>query len=230
MPLNIAVIASGDGSNFQAIVEKARAGLLDAVVRVVICNRPGAGVIARAKALGIPCALLDHEDKSRFSDRSGFDRAMVDAIRQHGADWVALAGYMRVLAPEFLDAFPGRVLNIHPALLPSFPGPRGCADALAYGVKIVGTTVHFVEEKIDSGPVIIQAAIPVSAGDTLSSITQRIHELEHRIYPQALQWIATGRLTRMGGNNRIITIRPDASIRKREEPCCLISPPLEEGF
>ncbi len=230
MPLNLAVIASGDGSNFQAIAEKARAGFLDAAIRVLVCNRPGAGVIARAEALGIPCVLLDHEDTSLYPRRADFDRAMVDAIRQHGADWIALAGYMRLLTPEFLTAFPGRVLNIHPALLPSFPGVRGCADALGYGVKIAGATVHFVEEKTDSGPVIIQAAIPISSGDTLNSITQRIHALEHRIYPQALQWIASGRLARLGENDRVITIRPDAQLRGREEPGCLISPPLEQGF
>ena len=230
MPLNIAVIASGDGSNFQAIVEKVHAGFLDVAVRVLICNRPGAGVIARAQAFGIPCVLLDHEDKSRFSDRVSFDQAMIEAIRQYGADWVVLAGYMRLLTPEFLNAFPDRVLNIHPTLLPSFPGLHGCADALAYGVKIAGATVHFVEEAVDSGPVIIQAAIPIAPGDTLGSITRRIHEIEHRIYPQALQWIATGRLTRMRDNSRTIVIHPAMHSRGYEEPCCLISPPLEEGF
>ncbi len=230
MPLNLAVIASGDGSNFQAIAEKSRAGFLDAAIRVLLCNRPGAGVITRAEALGIPHVVLDHEDTSRYPSRAAFDQAMLDTLRQHGVEWIALAGYMRLLTPDFLNAFPGRVLNIHPALLPSFPGVRGCADALSYGVKIAGATVHFVEEKIDSGPVIIQAAIPISSGDTLNGITQRIHVLEHRIYPQALQWIATGRLARMGENSRVITIRPDAQSLGRGEPGCLISPPLEQGF
>jgi phosphoribosylglycinamide formyltransferase-1 len=155
---------------------------------------------------------------------------MVKVLREHGVEWVALAGYMRILTPEFLQAFSGQVLNVHPSLLPAFSGTQGCVDTLAYGVKIAGATIHFVEKDLDSGPVIIQAAIPVGVGDTLKSVTTRVHALEHRIYPQALQWIAAGRLTRAGENNRIIAIRPDARLRGREEPGCIFSPPLDLGF
>lgn len=234
MTLPIAVLASGSGSNFQAIAEKIKQGALDAEIRLLVCNRPGAGVIDRAQSLGIPFIVLDHTDTSLYPTRPDFDRAMVDAITESGAEWIVLAGYMRLLTTEFLSAFRGKVLNIHPALLPSFPGLRGNADAIEYGVKIAGVTVHFVEEEVDSGPVIIQAAVPVKNGETAASLADRIHALEHRIYPQALQWIAAGRLNRGGANGRTITITPDYKAAKRRgssfENDCLICPRLEEGF
>lgn len=230
MPLKIAVLASGDGSNFQAIVDKIKNGALDADPRLLICNRPGAGVIKRAVDLNVPCLVLDHTDKNAYPTRLEFDRAMIAAIRDSGAEWIVLAGYMRLLSSEFLAAFSGRVINVHPALLPAFPGLDGSADAIDYGVKIAGVTVHFVEEEMDSGAVIIQAAVPVAAADTQGSLLERIHSLEHRIYPQALQWIAEGRLGRAKKNSRTIVLK--ASNRKAAplEAGCLISPALEEGF
>lgn len=224
MPLNIAIVASGEGTNAQAILNKAAAGILDVDIRLMLSNRPNAGVLERARKAGVPCVLLDH---TAYPDRTAHDVAMIEALRASGADIIVLAGYMRLLTTAFLGAFEGRILNIHPALLPSFPGTHGGADALAYGVKLSGCSVHFVEEAMDAGPLIIQATVPVNAGETLESLMPRIHAMEHRIYPQALQWLARGRLRREGrqvylapGNAR--TVRPDGD--------WFVWPPLEEGF
>ena len=160
MSLKLAVLASGSGTNFQAMVDAVRRGALDADIRLVICNRPGAKVIERAKAAGIICAVMDHK---LWPSREAYDLAVADAILKSGADTVALAGYMRMLTPGFLNALPHRVVNIHPALLPSFPGIHGAADAQAWGVKITGCTVHLVDEIMDHGEVIIQAAVPAIA-------------------------------------------------------------------
>ena len=151
MPLNIAILASGSGTNAQAMIDKAAQGVLDVNIALIVCNRPGAGVVSRAEKAGIPCLVLDH---TSFPDRKSFDARMVEALREAGAELVVLAGYMRLLTPVFLEAFAGKVINIHPALLPSFPGVHGGADAVNYGVKVSGCTVHFVEEKrpcADSG-------------------------------------------------------------------------------
>ena len=196
MPLKIAILASGSGTNAQAMIDKAAQGTLDVSIALIVCNRPGAGVIARAEKAGIPCLVLDHKT---FADRESFDARMVQALRQAGAELVVLAGYMRLLTPVFLEAFAGKVINIHPALLPSFPGVHAGSDACEYGVKISGCTVHFVEEKMDSGSVIIQAAVPVNPGEEVDDLMQRIHAMEHRIYPQAVRWFVDGRLTLTDG-------------------------------
>ena len=224
MSLKLAVLASGSGTNFQAMADAVRRGVLDADIRIVICNRPGAKVIDRAKAAGVICAVMDHK---QWPSREAYDLAVADAIRKSGADTVALAGYMRMLTPGFLNAFPHRVINIHPALLPSFPGIHGAADAQAWGVKITGCTVHFVEELVDSGPVIIQAAVPANAGEELDDLMNRIHPLEHRIYPQALQWLAEGRLRVEG---RQVFLAPADRKTVTPDGPWLVWPPLEEGF
>ncbi len=224
MPLNIAILASGSGTNAQAMFDKAAAGVLDVNIRRVICNRPGAPVIERAARAGVPCLTLDH---TAFPDRESFDRRMAAALREDGVELVVLAGYMRLLTPYFLEAFAGRVLNIHPALLPSFPGVHGGADAVAYGVKLSGCTVHFVEEKVDSGPVLIQAAVPVEAGEDAEALMQRIHVMEHRIYPQAVQWLAQGRVCVAG---RQVFLAPGAAPRAPRKGDWLVWPPLEQGF
>ncbi len=193
MTIALAILASGSGTNAQAMFNAVRNGLLDADIRLVVCNRPGAGVIARAADFGVPCAVMDH---TAWPSREAYDAAVVAALREAGADTVALAGYMRMLSPAFLAAFPGRVLNIHPALLPAFPGVRGIADAHAWSVRITGCTVHFVDEIMDHGAVIIQAAVPHLPGESEEALAERIHRQEHRIYPQALQWLAEGRLQR----------------------------------
>lgn len=224
MPLNIAILASGSGSNAQAIIDKAAAGVLDANVCCIICNRPGAGVIERAARAGIACVVLDHK---AYPDRESYDRAVVQHLQKYDARLVVLAGYMRLLSPVFLDAFSGRVINIHPALLPSFPGVHGGADALEYGVRISGCTVHFVEEKMDGGPVIIQAAVPVNPGEDVDDLMQRIHAMEHRIYPQAIQWLAQNRISVWG---REVHVAPGSAVATVPDGQWLVYPPLEEGF
>ena len=221
MPLNIAILASGSGSNAQAIIDKAAAGVLDVNVCCIICNRPGAGVIERAAKAGIACVVLDHK---AYPDRESYDRAVVQHLQKYDARLVVLAGYMRLLSPVFLDAFSGRVINIHPALLPSFPGG---ADALEYGVRISGCTVHFVEEKMDGGPVIIQAAVPVNPGEDIDDLMQRIHAMEHRIYPQAIQWLAQNRISVWG---REVHVAPGSAVATVPDGQWLVYPPLEEGF
>ncbi|HIU18325.1 MAG TPA: phosphoribosylglycinamide formyltransferase [Candidatus Avidesulfovibrio excrementigallinarum] len=222
--LNAAILASGNGSNAQRMFDLTAAGTLSMNIRLVLCNRPGARVLERARQAGLPSLCLDH---TTFPDREHFDRAMIAAIREAGADTIVLAGFMRMLTPEFLHAFPGRVINIHPALLPSFPGVHGSADANAYGVKISGCTVHFVDEIMDHGAVIAQAAVPHLDGEDADALQQRIHTMEHRIYPQALQWLAENRLVLEGRHirllpgNRPLATPPDNA---------LVWPPLEAGF
>lgn len=224
--MRLAVLVSGSGTNLQAILDRARQGSLTAQVAVVFSNNPDAGGLERARRAGVPAEALNHKD---FADRAAFDAAVVDILRRYDVDAVALAGYMRLLTPGFLAAFPGRVINIHPALLPSFPGTHGQADAQAYGVRIAGCTVHFVDEAMDSGPIIIQAAVPALATDTAQSLAERILTLEHRIYPQALQWLADDRL-RVDG--RKVVLRPSSKPRAFESTACeqLVCPPLEDGF
>lgn len=224
MTLDLAVLVSGGGSNLQSIIDKAAAGILDARIRVVFSNQPGAFGLERARRSGIPQASFPH---TAFPDREGFDREVARVVREHGADTVVLAGYMRLLTPWFLAQFPGRVINIHPALLPSFPGVHGQDDAAAYGVKLSGCTVHFVDEKMDHGPVVIQAAVPAHPEDDGASLGGRILEYEHRIFPQALQWFAQGRLSIAG--RKVLLADADRPKARLHAPA-LVNPPLEEGF
>ncbi|WBF67032.1 phosphoribosylglycinamide formyltransferase [Desulfovibrio subterraneus] len=224
MALKIAVLASGNGSNLQAILDRHAGGVLDVDIRLVLCNRANAHALERAKAAGVQTLCRPHVD---FPDRESFDLAMIEAIREAGADTIVLAGYMRLLTPTFLQAFAGRVINIHPAILPAFAGVRGAADAHAYGVKLTGCTVHFVDEIMDHGPVIVQAAVPVNPEEDVETLKQRIHSMEHRIYPQALQWLAEGRLVLDG---RVVRLAPSDRKRAVTGGDWLIWPPLEEGF
>ncbi|MDR2489254.1 MAG: phosphoribosylglycinamide formyltransferase [Desulfovibrio sp.] len=203
MTLQIAVLASGTGSNVSAILDASEEGRLDARVRIILSNKSDAPVLEKARKRDIPVWSRSHRD---FVSREEFDKAMLTVIRNAGADTVVLAGYTLLLSSMFIQAFPGRILNIHPSLLPSFPGVRGGGDALAYGARITGVTVHFVDEVMDNGPVIIQAAAPINSSDTLENLMPRIHSLEYRIYPQALQWLAQDRL-RISG--RRVTLLPD---------------------
>ena len=224
--LDIAILASGNGSNAQRIFDLTAEGTLEVNIRLVICNRPGAFVIERAKKAHIPVLCLDHKS---FPDRESFDTAMIAAIRKAGADTIVLAGYMRMLTNTFLHAFSGRVINIHPALLPSFPGIHGIADAVSYGVRLAGCTVHFVDEIMDHGAIIAQGAIPHRPDETAEELIQRVHAVEHRIYPQVLQWWSEGRLSIEGRNVHLL---PPDSPRKPAPTAAdaLIYPPLEEGF
>ncbi|KYF64358.1 phosphoribosylglycinamide formyltransferase [Sorangium cellulosum] len=190
-PLDLGVLISGRGSNLQAILDAIAAGRLDARVRLVLSNRPGVEGLARAERAGVPTCVLPHKD---FTDRDGFDTAAVAALREAGATWVVLAGFMRLLTTTFLDAFPHRVVNIHPSLLPAFPGVDAQQQALDHGVRITGCTVHLVDAGTDTGPILAQAAVPILEGDDHDALAARILVQEHALLVRALSWIAEGRL------------------------------------
>lgn len=183
--MNLVVLISGRGSNLQAILD---AGI---AVTAVISNNPAAAGLALAQARSIPTGVVNHRE---YACREAFDRVMQDAIDAYAPDLVVLAGYMRILTDDFVHHYAGRLMNIHPSLLPSFPGLQTHAQALEEGVKIHGCTVHFVTPSLDRGPIVIQAAVPVHAHDTTETLRQRVLAAEHRIYPQAVRWFLEGRL------------------------------------
>lgn len=195
--LRIGVLGSGNGSNMQSIVDAIAAGTLDAEVVCVLSDVPDAGILARAARQGIPHQYVDPAPfKTKLEGLA--EARVIGLLQAFGADTVVLAGFMRVVKPGLLQAFPRRVLNIHPALLPAFPGLAAWKQALAYGVKVTGCTVHFVDEGIDSGPIIVQRSVPVLDGDTPESLHARIQTAEHAAYPEALRRLAAGRLTVAG--------------------------------
>ncbi len=193
--MRVGVLASGSGSNFQALVDQLNVEGSDARVVVLGCNVPGARVIERAQRAGVAVEVLDH---TTLQSRETFDAQMVERLRRHQVDLVCLAGYMRVVSPTFLKAFQNRVLNVHPALLPSFPGLHGARQALAAGVKITGCTVHFVDEGVDTGAIVAQAAVSVMPDDSEASLSQRIQREEHRLLPQVVRAFARGQITVSG--------------------------------
>jgi phosphoribosylglycinamide formyltransferase-1 len=198
--IRIGVLASGSGSNLQALIDAARDGRIDGRIAAVVCNVPGARALERARVSGVPAEILPSKG---VPDREAYDREVVARLRAHEVDLVCLAGWMRIVTPGFLGAFAAtpesrgcpRVMNIHPALLPSFPGLHAQRQALDYGVRFTGCTVHFVDAGTDTGPVIVQAAVPVLPGDDEASLSARILLEEHRVYPLAVQWFAEGRLS-----------------------------------
>ncbi len=216
--INLGVLVSGGGSNLQSIIDHIEQQKLDAEIKIIISNNPNAYALERARKHHIPAVVIDHTE---FPDRNDFDRKMIEVLRFHTIDLIVLAGFMRVLTPHFLKTFPMRIINIHPALLPSFPGLHVQKKALDYGVKFSGCTVHFVDEGVDTGPIIIQAVVPVCEGDTEQTLADRILKEEHRIYPQAIQFYAKGRLKVEG---RRVHVR-DAS--DMAAPIALHNPLLE---
>jgi phosphoribosylglycinamide formyltransferase 1 len=182
-PIKLGIMASGSGSNFAAIAQAIADGQLNAEIKLLIYNNPDAGVLDRAKQFGIPHQLLNHRD---YASREALDQAIVATFQAHNVEWVAMAGWMRIVTPVLIDAFPDRLLNIHPSLLPSFRGIRAVEQALTAGVKITGCTVHIVVPEVDAGQIIMQAAVPVLPNDTTDSLQHRIHLQEHVIYPQAI--------------------------------------------
>ena len=182
-PVKLGVMASGSGSNFEAIAQAICDRQLNAQVELLIYNNPGAKVVDRATRWGVPSALLNHRE---FANRENLDRAIVQALQQAGVEWVIMAGWMRIVTPVLIHAFENRILNIHPSLLPSFKGNRAVEQALEAGVKITGCTVHLVVPEVDSGTIIMQAAVPVLPNDTVETLQNRIHIQEHQIYPQAI--------------------------------------------
>jgi len=224
MALKLAILVSGGGSNLQSIIDKIEQGVLDAEVMLVLSNKADAYGLERARKHSLPQACIEHTD---YDSREAFDAAMVQAIRGSGAEVVVLAGFMRILTPVFLNAFAPHIVNIHPALLPSFAGCHGQGDAAEYGVKLSGCTVHFVDEIMDHGQVIIQAAVPVMPGEDGDTLGARILEFEHRIYPQAIQWLAEGRV-RIDG--RHVHVADAGKAKAVIDKPALVNPPLEQGF
>lgn len=188
----LGVLVSGGGSNLQAILDAIAAKRLDARVAVVLSNVPGVAALERARRAGVDAVALDHK---AFADRKAFDAAVVDVLRAHEVELVVLAGFMRLVTDVLLGAFPMRVVNVHPALLPAFPGVNAQRQALAYGARVTGCTVHFVDGGTDTGPVIAQAAVPVKDGDDEDTLSHRILAREHQLLPQVLQWFAEGRVS-----------------------------------
>lgn len=185
------VLVSGRGSNFAAIAEASRAGRIGAACAVVVSNVPGAPALERAASWGIPTAIVD---STAVRPREAHERRVAEILEEHGCDLVCLAGYMRRLSPFLVGRFRGRILNVHPALLPAFPGLDAQRQALEHGAKVAGCTVHFVDEELDHGPIVIQAAVPVLEDDTVESLSARILVEEHRIYPEAVALYFQGRL------------------------------------
>ena len=205
----LGVLISGSGTNLENIAEKIEGGYLRARIAVVISDREDAYGLVRARRHGLQAVVLD---PGSFPDRVSFDRELVRILRENGVDLVVLAGYMRLVSPEFVEAFRNRIMNIHPALLPSFPGTSGVADALAYGVKVSGVTVHFIDEGLDTGPIILQEAVPVLPGDDVASLHERIHGVEYRLYPEAIRLFCEGRLRVEGRQVRILDAAGEESM------------------
>jgi phosphoribosylglycinamide formyltransferase 1 len=189
--LRIGVLASGSGTNLQSIIDTIGEGKLPAEIACVLSNNTAAFALERAKRHGIPSLHIDHRI---FASREAYDTALVETLHEYGVKLVILAGFMRIITPVLLNAFPAAVMNIHPALLPAFPGLHAQQQALDYGVKITGCSVHFVDAGTDTGPIIIQSAVPVMEGDTETSLSARILAEEHRAYPEAIRLFAAGRL------------------------------------
>ncbi|OLP17905.1 phosphoribosylglycinamide formyltransferase [Leptolyngbya sp. 'hensonii'] len=182
-PLQLGVMASGSGSNFETIAQTIADGRLHAQIQVLIYNNPEAKAAARAARLNIPAVLLNHRD---FATREELDLKIAVTLRQFGVEWVIMAGWMRLVTHALIEAFPDRILNIHPSLLPSFPGIHAVEQALKAGVKVAGCTVHIVTLEMDSGPILMQAAVPILPGDNPTTLQSRIQVQEHRIYPRAI--------------------------------------------
>ncbi len=199
--INIAVFASGKGTNFSAIIKAVKKGTLKANLSLLVCDNPRAGVIARAKRAQVKVALIKRED---FPGNKEFETEIIRILKQENIDLIVLAGFMRILGQEILSQYKNRIINIHPALLPSFKGAKGIKDAFDYGMKVTGVTVHFVDELMDHGPIILQQAIKVEESDTEESLEAKIHKLEHKIYPQALKLFTEGKLKIEGRKVKVL--------------------------
>ncbi|MDD5435980.1 MAG: phosphoribosylglycinamide formyltransferase [Candidatus Omnitrophica bacterium] len=193
--MNIAVLCSGNGSNLQAIIDKVLDGYIPAKIALVVSDNKSAFALERAKKAGVETLVLDPGD---FDGREAFDREVIKNLRKKKIGLVVLAGYMRLLSGHFIKEYKDKIVNIHPALLPSFKGTHGIRDALEHGVKVTGPTVHFVDEKLDNGAIILQKAVEVKDADTEESLLGRVHKEEHKIYPEAIKLFVEGRLKIVG--------------------------------
>ena len=208
--MNVGVLVSGSGTNLQALIDRGRRGELGpAVLRVVGSNVPDCAALARARAAGLPSFVVDHRD---YSARAGFDRALMVGLRAHQVDLVVLAGFMRVLGDEMLAAFPGRIINIHPALLPAFAGVRAQKQAFDAGVRIAGCTIHFVDSGVDTGPIIAQSAVLVHEDDDVEALRARILAEEHRLLPAVVKALAERRVVIEDHKVRILAGAPSGDI------------------
>ncbi|MCL2760348.1 MAG: phosphoribosylglycinamide formyltransferase [Desulfuromonadales bacterium] len=199
--INLGVLISGNGTNLQAIIDASEAGSLDAVVKCVISNKVSAFGLERARKHGIEAIHLDHK---QFENREAYDAKVVEILKERNIDLVILAGFMRIVTPVLLEAFKNRVMNIHPALLPAFPGLDAQKQALEYGAKVAGCTIHFVDAGTDTGPIILQKTVPILENDTEETLSERIHKEEHKSYPEAIQLFAKGRLSVEGRRVRVL--------------------------
>ncbi len=198
--INIAVFASGRGTNFNAIAQGIKKGSLKVNLALLVCDNPQAPVLNKAKRLKIKIALVKRGD---FTSKQDFEEEIIHSLREQRIDLVVMAGFMRLLSPDFIKAYRNRIVNIHPSLLPSFKGARGIKDAFSYGAKVTGVTVHFVDEEMDHGPIILQKEVVIREFDTLGSLEARIHKIEHSLYPQAIKLIAQGKVRLRGRKVRI---------------------------
>lgn len=199
--MNIAVFCSGKGTNLQAIIDAIKQGKIKANLSLVVSDNPDAYALVRAKEAGIATVVVD---PNNFSNREEFEKKIIEHLERKNIELICLAGFMRILSPSFVQRYKNRILNIHPALLPSFKGAHGVKDALEYGVKITGPTVHFVDEKMDHGPIILQSVVEVKDDDTEDTLAERIHKEEHKIYPEAIRLFVEGKLKIEGRRVRIL--------------------------
>ncbi len=212
--IRLGVLVSGGGTNLQSLLDAAATPDYPAQVAVVISNVGTALALQRAARAGVPAVVVDHRD---FPDRTAFEHRLLEVLAEHQVEWICLAGFMRLLGSTFLSAHPHRVINIHPALLPAFPGMHGVRQALAHGAKLAGCTVHLVDEGTDTGPILAQAAVPVLPTDDEQSLGQRIQVEEHRLYPLVVRLVAEGRLTLEGRVARL-DAHPDGTAAALRNP------------
>jgi len=198
--MNIAVFCSGNGSNFQAIADSVRRGEIAAKIALMVCDNPKAFALARAKKLEIKSLLIERKN---FKTKEEFEAGVIRNLEKESIELICLAGFMRLISPGFVQRYRNKILNIHPALLPAFKGTRSIKDALGYGVKVTGVTVHLVDEKTDHGPIILQKALEIKENDTEESLAGRIHEIEHELYPQAIKLFVEGKLNLAGRRAKI---------------------------
>ncbi|ACS99548.1 phosphoribosylglycinamide formyltransferase [Paenibacillus sp. JDR-2] len=199
--LRIAVFASGQGTNFQALTDAVQQGRLDASIELLVCDKPSAPVVERARKAGVDTFAFVPKE---YASRQAYETEILEELRRSGIELVVLAGYMRIITSVLVEPYYGRMINIHPALLPSFPGVNGIGQALEYGVKVTGVTVHYVDGGMDSGPIIAQSVVEVQNGETEDTLGERIHAAEQQLLPQVVQWIAEGRVTL---EERIVTVK-----------------------
>lgn len=219
--IRLAILASANGTNAQAIIEAVLAGRLNAEIAVVLTNKEDAGVIERARKYGLPMEIVPSKG---YRSRVEYDSVVIERLRSYHVDTIALAGWMRILSEQFVMEYEGRILNLHPALLPSFKGATALDDAFEHGVRITGCSVHLVTAELDGGPLIIQAAVPING--TVEELVAQVHRMEHLIFPQALQWFAEGRISMQG--HRIVVAPPCTPVMRTDYiEGCIVSPPLE---